>query len=198
VVMDYKSSVRSLNPTKLYHGLELQLLSYLGVLRHLSNPQEFLGFKQLVPAGVFYVPLNGGRGGFNVSRDDALTLDEPARRAAYQHSGRFLADELAHFDNRKASKGDQFKFARKNDGGLSARGNEAVPREEFEALRENVEARLREYAQRILAGEITVSPYRIGRETACERCDFRVVCRFDPWSQPYRQLAAPPKPQKEK
>ena len=28
VVMDYKSTARALNPTKLYHGLELQLLSY--------------------------------------------------------------------------------------------------------------------------------------------------------------------------
>ena len=40
VVMDYKSRVRKLDPTKLHHGLELQLLSYLGVLQHLPAPES--------------------------------------------------------------------------------------------------------------------------------------------------------------
>lgn len=193
VVVDYKSRVRKLDETKLHHGLELQLLSYLGVLNQLRAPEKILGVKSLAPAGVFYVPLNGGATKNSSDRADILALDEEARRAAYQHSGRFLADELAHFDNRNVPKGDQFKFAKVKSGDFAKRGNEALPAAEFKALREKVEGHLRDYGTRIFTGEAEVSPYRIGQHTACDYCDFRPVCRFDPWTQPFRVLQKPAK-----
>jgi ATP-dependent helicase/nuclease subunit B len=196
VVMDYKSRTRKLHPVKLHHGLELQLLSYLGVLRHLSDPKTFFGVQKLVPAGVFYVPLNGGGGRTAGSRADALTTSIQDQRTAYQHNGRFIADELEHFDNRGELKGDQFKYAKKKNGGFSARGNDALSKSEFEALREKIEGHLRNYASRIFAGEAAVSPFRVGNQTACDYCDFRAVCRFDPWTQPFRVLRPPPKPAK--
>jgi ATP-dependent helicase/nuclease subunit B len=193
VVMDYKSSARALNPLKLHHGLELQLLSYLGVLRNLASPEKFFGVRQLTPAGVFYIPLNGGGGRTAATRADALLGHDDARRAGYQHSGRFLADVLKHFDNRGADRGDQFRFAINKNGEFSARGNEATPAAEFEALREKVEGHLRDYGRRIFDGEADVSPFRAGRQTACDRCDFRAGCRFDSWTQPYRELHPPRK-----
>ncbi len=197
VVMDYKSSARTLNPTKLHHGLELQLLSYLGVLRQLAAPEKVFGAARLQPAGVFYIPLNGGAGRPGATRADILNGGDGARRAAYQHSGRFLADALEHFDNRGLPRGDQFKFARNRDGSFSARGNEAMPGEQFEALREKIEGHLRDYGRRIFAGELDTSPFRAGKETACDRCDFRPVCRFDPWIQPFRELRPPPRTSRE-
>ncbi len=193
VVMDYKSRARKLDPTKLYHGLELQLLSYLGVLHSLRQPEMLFGVRALTPVGVFYVPLNGGAASSNSHREDVLASDDEKRRNAYQHSGRFRADALEHFDNRGVSKGDQFKFAINKSGELAKRGNEALPASDFEALRLKVENHLRDYATRIFAGDAVVSPYRIGRHVACDYCDFRPVCRFDPWTQPYRQLRPPPR-----
>jgi len=196
VVMDYKSRARALHPIKLHHGLELQLLSYLGVLRHLASPEKFLGVKNLVPAGVFYVPLNpAAASGAGAARSEVLAGDEAAQRTGFQHRGRFLADAIKHFDNRGATKGEQFQYAINQSGEFRQRGNEALPGAEFEALREKVEHHLRDYATRIFEGEVTVSPFRAGNETACDRCDFRPVCRFDPWTQPYRQLRPPPRPE---
>ena len=194
VVMDYKSSPRALNPTKLHHGLELQLLSYLGVLRHVAEPAPFFGADTLSPAGVFYVPLNGGAARSGATRLEVLGGGAAAGRAGYQHSGRFLAEALERFDNRGVSRGDQFKYARNKDGSLGARGNDAMPGVEFEALGEKIEGHLRDYGRRIFAGEVEVSPFRIGAQVACDRCDFRSVCRFDPWTQPFRELRPPPKP----
>jgi len=197
VVMDYKSGARKLHPVKLHHGLELQLLSYLGVLRHLQDPKNFFGVQHLVPAGVFYVPLNGGGGRSADTRADVLTSNPQERLAAYQHSGRFVADELARFDNRGESKGDQFRYAKNKDGSLSARGNDALSAVEFEVLREKAENHLRDCALRVFRGEVQVSPFRIGSQTACDHCDFRAVCRFDPWTQPFRTLRPQPKVAKE-
>jgi len=193
VVVDYKSRVRQLDATKFHHGLELQLLSYLGVVNQLRDPGPILGVKSLTPAGVFYVPLNGGAGKPSSDRADILATTDEQRRLAYQHSGRFLGDELAHFDNRHVSKGDQFKYKIVKAGGFAESGNQALPAAEFAALREKVEAHLRDYGQRIFAGEAGCAPYRIGTHTACEYCDFQSVCRFDPWTQPFRALAKPGK-----
>jgi ATP-dependent helicase/nuclease subunit B len=63
-------------------------------------------------------------------------------------------------------------------------------------LREKVENHLREYGMRIYSGEVRVAPFRIKNDTACDRCDFRPICRFDPWTQAYRQLRPPPKEDK--
>ena len=194
VVMDYKSSARTLNPAKLHHGLELQLLSYLGVLRHVIEPGKYFGAPRLSPAGAFYIPLNGGGGRPGATRSEIVGGGGAARREGYQHNGRFVAESLEHFDNRGVSRGDQFKFAKNQDGSLSARGNEALPAVEFEALREKIEGHLRDDGRRIFSGELDVSPFRIGQETACDRCDFRPVCRFDPWVQPFRELHPPPRP----
>jgi ATP-dependent helicase/nuclease subunit B len=193
VVMDYKSRVRKLDVTKLYHGLELQLLSYLGVLKHLPTTGKLFGDQRLVPTGVFYIPLNGGGGKLSSTRGQVLASRKDDHREAYQHSGRFLADELAHFDRRGESKGDQFKYAKNKGGDFAKRGNEALPAQEFTALQEKIEDHLRDYGRRIFAGEASVAPFRIGTVTACDYCDFRPVCRFDPWTQPYRDLRPPPK-----
>jgi ATP-dependent helicase/nuclease subunit B len=193
VVVDYKSRVRQLDATKFHHGLELQLLSYLGVLNQLRDTEQVFGVTALTPAGVFYVPLNGGAGKAGSDRAEILATDEAEQRAGYQHSGRFLGDELAHFDNRKVSKGDQFKYRTLKAGGFAKTGNEALPAAEFTAHREKVESHLRDYGRRIFAGEAGCAPYRIGQHTACEYCDFQSVCRFDPWTQPFRVLAKPGK-----
>jgi len=193
VVVDYKSRVRQLDATKFHHGLELQLLSYLGVLNQLRDTEKVFGVKALKPAGVFYVPLNGGAGKANTERAEILATDDEERRAGYQHSGRFLGDALTHFDNRNVSKGDQFKYKTLKAGGFAKTGNEALPAAEFDALREKVEAHLRDYGQRIFAGEAHHNPYRIGKHTACEYCDFRSVCRFDPWTEKFRVLTKPGK-----
>ena len=197
-VIDYKSSVHPLDATKLRHGLQLQLLSYLSVLRHLENPQDVFHVSRLVPAGVFYVGLRG-EGGSAPTRGEALASGEEMRKSGYRHTGRFNAEALRLFDNRAdATTGDQFKYQLKKDGTFAARGNEALSPDEFAELLEAVEDHLRRIGREVFAGEAQVAPYRKKNEIACQRCDFRAVCRFDPWVEPYRVLRPPPKNQSDR
>lgn len=192
VVIDYKSSLRKLDPVKLHHGLDLQLLSYLNVLERSAELPRVLGVARVQPVGVFYVSL--GAGGAAESRAEATADPAEARRAAHQHFGRFLADELARLDNRSVNKGDQFRYTKNQNGSLSKRGNDALPAAEFHALKEQVAGHLVQFGREIFAGGAEVAPFRKGQETACERCDFLPVCRFDPWMQAFRALRPPPKP----
>jgi len=57
--VDYKSGQRRLDPVLLANGLQLQLLTYLTVVRRWRNPLEIFGARSLTPAGVFYVSLRG-------------------------------------------------------------------------------------------------------------------------------------------
>jgi ATP-dependent helicase/DNAse subunit B len=116
---------------------------------------------------------------------------EAARRAGYQHRGRFCGDKLSWFDNRNVPKGDQFRYWIKKDGEFSKVGNEAMPTEEFLGLLHQIEDFLRRYGQEIYAGDARVAPYRYKEEKACDRCDYRSICRFDPWIEPYRVLKLP-------
>jgi ATP-dependent helicase/nuclease subunit B len=192
VVLDYKSRGRKLDATKLHHGLELQLLSYLNALVRTGGGRPELGRVRLQPAGAFHVGLHAQPAGAR-SRTEAHEAEADARTASYQHSGRFLADALEQFDNRQVSAGNQFKYRKNQNGEFSERGSEAMPGPDFGALLARSEAFLRLHAEAIFGGEVGVKPFRTSRETACEHCEFRSICRFDPWSQPYRFLAPPPK-----
>jgi len=188
VVMDYKSGQRKLDKVLVEHGVQLQLLAYLAAVRHWPDPHALFGVQQLIPAGVFYVNLRGQyeRGD---TRDEALADTDDARKLAYRHTGRFDAGFLGKFDNRSNTQcGDQFNYNRNHDGSLRKGSTEALPRAEFEKLFDRVEAQLQEMGRAIFSGAAKVDPYRKGHETPCDFCDYRAVCRIDPWTHRYRVL----------
>ena len=188
VVVDYKSGQRRLEPVLLANGLQLQLLAYLNVLRRWQDTVELFGAKRLIPTGVFYVSLRG-KYEREANRRAALKDTEEARQLAYRHTGRFDIGALALLDGRPdVREGDQFNFRLTNNGKLHKNCQEALSTAEFEALLDLVESNLKEMGQRIYAGVAAVSPYRKGSTTACEQCDYRGICRIDPWSHRFRLL----------
>jgi ATP-dependent helicase/nuclease subunit B len=189
VVMDYKSGGKKLDTILVEHGVQLQLPAYLNALRHWKNPRERFGVGKLIAAGVFYVNL---RGQFESgeTRDEVLDMPD-ARKLAYRHNGRFDAGALDRLDSQHAH--DQFNYRLTDAGKIYANSAEALPRAEFEALLDRVETQLQEMGRAIFSGEAKVDPYRKGAETPCEFCDYRAVCRIDPWTHHYRVLRAAPK-----
>lgn len=186
VICDYKSSGKQIDPVKLEHGLELQLLSYLAALTRMPEAGVFFGVDRLQPAGVFYVPLRGKPG----SGHTRLEAGEAGASAAlaFQHRGRFDGGALARFDNRGGVKGEQFRFKLNKDGAFARSGNEAMPPGKFPSLVEAAEGKLRAIGEAIFRGDSAVSPYRLKQQTACDLCAYRAVCRFDPWTTPFRRL----------
>ena len=67
--------------------------------------------------------------------------------------------------------------------------SDACESDEFAALLGLVERRIVDLADRIIAGQIDVSPYRINAMSPCVHCDFRSVCRFDVGVNRYNHLA---------
>ncbi len=189
VVIDYKSGGKKLDSLLVENGVQLQLLAYLGALRHWPDAATAFGVKSIVPAGAFYVSLLGKYEAAD-SRDEMLD-DANAKCLAYRHNGRFDATHLRLLDRRTdVAKGDQFNFRLNKDGGLPSNSTEALPREKFMALLDDVEVRLKELGTNIFSGAAAVDPYRQGKTTPCDFCDYRAVCRIDVWTHEWRGLCA--------
>lgn len=186
VVLDYKSGGKKLESLLVENGVQLQLLAYLGALRHWPSPRALFGVDRLIPAGAFYVSLRGDFKGGG-SRDEVLG-DTAARRLAYRHNGRFDAGRLDQLD--AARKADQFNYRLTQAGQVHANSAEALPHPRFEALLDGVEDQLRRLGGRIFDGEAKVDPYCKGSQKPCEYCDYRPICRIDDWTHRWRVLRA--------
>jgi ATP-dependent helicase/nuclease subunit B len=188
VVVDYKSSQKKLDPVLMEHGLQLQLLAYLNVLRHWPEPLTLFGVQHLIPSGVFYVNLHG-RYERAQNRLDALENTTQIRKLAYRHTGRFDSNVVHQLDSRTdGDPGDQFNFRFTNSGGINGNCREALATEKFEALLDSVEKNLKQMGQAIFTGQAKVDPYRKGGMTACNQCEYRAICRLDPWTHNFRSL----------
>ena len=192
IVIDYKSGHKQLDSLLVTHGLQLQLLAYLNVVRNWPRPLEIFGVNFIEPAGVFYVNLRGQyKSGSN--RLDVLSDPGQTRKMAYRHSGRFDKGALPQLDNREdVQEGDQFNYRLTRSRQVNQRCKEPVDAAELQDLLQQVADNLRRMGKEIYAGRVEVAPYRFGALTACDRCAYKAICRFDPWTDSFRVLKREP------
>jgi ATP-dependent helicase/nuclease subunit B len=178
VLFDYKRSAgRRLRLEEVFHGLALQLLSYLLVLRDLAIAPD--GAK-IVPGGAFYLPLLAG---LHRVDDPAKSAEDPeAPLRAFQPRGIVDFDALSMLDPTFANGwSPAFKVFRKKEDGASGHQNhsDAVSSTQLPRILEFVRRKLGELSDRWLDGDIEVRPARLGSNLPCARCVYRSVCRFE-------------------
>ncbi len=174
-VIDYKSADQSVKLPDIYHGLKLQLLTYLHVaLEHYS--QKGLKVK---PAGIFYytvreplIPVRGPLPDEEVSR---LILGNLKMRG-------FILDDREVFrmmDNKTESGWSElFPVGIKRDGTFYS-GSPVFNEGQFTALTNYLNKVFMEVGEEIVAGNVTIQPFRDKAVTACTFCQFKPVCKFD-------------------
>ena len=176
--LDYRLSADPPDAGSAYHGLSLQLLSYLLVLeqhgRHLTEEGE------LAPAAAFFIKLL--RPVRPADPQNAPAPDDPRFHLLVKPRGIFdlrVAREL----DRSLTDGNSevVQLFLKKDGSVGrANQSDAAGSTEFAALLRHVERRIGELADQIMAGRIDIRPYRMGKQTPCPRCEFRSLCRLEP------------------
>lgn len=182
VVVDYKSSGKKLEAWRLEHGLQLQLPFYLLALTRIDGVRELLATGELVAAGMFYI-------GLKVPMASVEERGEAVDAAAFLHVGRYAAQWQTLFDSQPGGgKSGQFKYAFTKAGPPARRGSDAVPEAEFSAVMAAAAAHVGVFGARIQSGDVAVAPFRKARVTACDYCEYRGICRFDPWTGEYRRL----------
>ena len=186
VLIDYKMAVSPLSLQNVYHGLSLQLLTYLLVIQ--ANGEELVG-KTLTPAAAFLVQLL--RSPLAVDHpSEAMSPDDPEFRLRIKPRGILDQRAIKSLDSGPIDGHSKVIGAYVNKGGEPGFKNttDIADQSEFESLLLHVEQRLGDLADQILTGDVTVAPYMLVGQAPCSRCEFRSVCRFEPGVNRYRML----------
>ncbi|MEG1720761.1 MAG: PD-(D/E)XK nuclease family protein, partial [Pseudoflavonifractor sp.] len=176
-VVDYKTGRKSFDLTDVWNGLGLQMLLYLFTLE--KEGASRLGCKELVPAGVLYLParntvISGSRGMTEEAqrkevdkelRRRGLVLDDPAVLAAMEHYG---------------SEGIRFLPLTLSSKTKEITGDALVSAERLGKLETHIKRILGEIGKDMAAGKIAADPFWKGQEqNACTYCDYAAACQFE-------------------
>jgi ATP-dependent helicase/nuclease subunit B len=188
-VIDYKMKDNKLQLDQVYHGLSLQLLTYLLVLQA-SGPELFK--KNVTPVAAFYAKLLRTLESIN-HPNDAPDPSDPAFPLRTKPRGIFDGRYAQQLDDAlEPGMSSEVVNCRINKDGTfgNVNASDAADSSTFAALMRFVENRIGELADQLIAGTIEVRPYMIGTQTPCPNCNYRSVCRFDPGINQYFVLPA--------
>ena len=168
-VVDYKSSHRDINATRLWYGLQLQLMLYLQ-----AASQAVEGAN---PAGAFYFTVQDP---LVQSEEDVREKAEELIAKELRLKGVVLAEaevvDAMDVDIPGFSIGKVF-----NRDGTVGKQAPAYALDEMHALLGHAKKTAADLADAIRDGQIAVSPAAIGEKwSACAWCDYRAVCGIDP------------------
>ncbi|MFE8696318.1 helicase-exonuclease AddAB subunit AddB [Cytobacillus sp. FJAT-53684] len=191
-VIDYKSSAKDLNVNEVYYGLSLQMLTYLDII--IAHSQELIG-TEADPAGVLYFHVHNPM----ISTSKMLTMEDIEQEILkkFKMNGLMLGDEnVIRLMDRTFDKGDSpiISAGFNKDGSISKR-SKVASKQEFDYLRRFVRGKYEETGNRIINGQVDISPYKLKDKTPCTFCSFKSVCQFDESleTNEYRQLVSYPK-----
>lgn len=201
-VIDYKSSKRDLNLTEVYHGVSLQLLTYLEVAS--QNALEIIAdspfgaeLDQLEDiivqsAGIFYFHVHNPL--LSVSDYSDLNKLEEERLKQYKLKGLALEDldvATAMDTTLEPSKSSiVVPIGLTKDSKFNSRISNVIEDEKMNVLKKFVPRKLAQAGNEIYAGNTAIKPYRLGSKQACTFCEYKSICQFDPsdHSNAYNEL----------
>lgn len=213
-ILDYKSRQPHVSLSHIYYGLDLQLLAYLdaalqGAEVLLSGLEDVLtpvgpdqqeiattnaeitpGSLPVSPAGFLYFPVIEPQ----LESKSILSPEESEakRIKAVKVQGFLLANRqvLEAMDQNLAGGQSDLLGIRLTKTQEFRKNSNVLTDQQFSLLREHLHRYLQRSGEEIMTGNISISPYRQGKENACVFCDYKPVCHFDSFllENQYRNL----------
>jgi len=171
-IVDYKSSVKNIDLNKVVNGLQIQLVTYLDSITKIED---------VLPAGVMYFNLIEPM----VKERKNLTDEEIEQkiRSQFKMKGLILADVkvVRMMDNRLQTGSSDIVAAEisSKSGNLLDRTGNPITDEDFKNLQKQVRKTIKEISTEILKGKIDIKPFKNGKKTACDYCQYKSICRFN-------------------
>ncbi len=176
-VIDYKSGSTDFDLTKIYHGLQLQLIIYLEAALEMEKKKH--PDKTIVPAGIYYYHI----------KDPIVEQDNPEDKQAVQkavkrelrmdgltNSDPEILDRIDHSGNKKSEIVKNLE--RREDGKATSRSMVA----DCNQMKQLCQFGLKKATQlgkEMLSGNIAINPYEYKKTNSCEYCEFKSICGFD-------------------
>ncbi len=178
-VIDYKSGNKEFDLSRIYYGLDLQLVIYMNgamEIERIEHPD-----KEVRPAGVFYYHIDDP-----VIPVSSVTTGEEEEiqtqiRKKLRLRGIVNSDpQVARLFDKDLSGGSSLVIpvSVKKDGNFDSR-SAVVSDENFKVVSDHVR-RMSEYFRREIAGgNVDPAPAEYDKQRECEWCSFRDCCGFD-------------------
>jgi ATP-dependent helicase/nuclease subunit B len=174
-IIDYKSGNKSLELSKVYYGLQLQLLVYLDAL--ISNAEKYIE-KQAIPGAILYFKIDDPIIKSNQNMSDEEIEKEVMKKL--KMNGLLLKDAKVIREMDKDMQGFSLIIpARINKDGSLSKSPSIISIEQFEILRRYVRETLVNLCEDMLSGNIEIKPSKEKRYSACNFCDYSAICQFD-------------------
>lgn len=186
-IVDYKSSRKGIDLNEVYHGLSLQMLTYLDVA--VENAHIWL-HEDAEPAGVLYVHLHNPFIKTQKELADVELQEEIYK--SYKMNGLLLDDPevIMEMDEQIEGFSKVIPVRMNKDGNLSKSSSKVVEPEQMNLLQSFVRKKHEQAGNGMNAGDTRVYPYRLKEKMPCTYCAYRSVCQFDPQdpAQPVRNI----------
>lgn len=179
-IIDYKSGTMSFQLLNVYYGLHLQLVVYMNAA--LEMMQRRYPDYETVPAGIFYYHVSDP-----MVEADGEPEEEELQKKIFKKlklDGMVNEDrEVIHMldtsmEEESGAVSDVIPVGCNKDGSLK-KTSKTLSAKDFAALSSYVNETILHLGQRMMNGDIGVSPYELAGHTGCDYCGFRGVCRFD-------------------
>lgn len=173
-IVDYKSGTKDFSLSDVYHGLQMQLVTYLDALWENSSGK---GIEQVFPAGMLYFRIDDPI----VKATSSITAEEIeiAIMKKLKMKGLLLADvQLIKYMDNTIDGSSLIIPARINKGDVLGKSSVATL-EQFQVLRTYVKKLLKDMCTEIMQGNVPIKPYKKKKLTSCQYCSYSSVCQFD-------------------
>lgn len=155
-IVDYKSSDSvELSLAQVYHGLQMQLVTYMAATKELLQ-RERPG-REIIPAAMLYYAI----------KEKNL---EWKRETEEQHEERLLES--------MQSKG-YVNVTPEVRERLDGEYPNMLSTKQFDWLMQHTREKMAECGEKIMAGEMEAAPYIYGNHSGCDYCDYRGICGMD-------------------
>ncbi|MCQ2524795.1 MAG: exodeoxyribonuclease V subunit gamma [Lachnospiraceae bacterium] len=185
-IIDYKSSDKSLDVTKIYYGLEQQLISYM--TQALKDVEKLHPQKDVIPSSIFYYTMKNPF--VKLEEEAGPEKIEKMLKKTFVMKG-MLLDDNDNFrlldENAAGDEADILPIGFKKDGTLNSYSTDKVlGREEMQSMMDYVSRMTKRIGDNIVSGDIKISPIGEDEGSSCKYCPYRNVCRFDERIEGYK------------
>ena len=173
-IIDYKSGSKKFKLSDIYHGLQIQLITYLDALWE-KGAGDIEG--PVIPAGMLYFRLDDPM--LKGSRESDVEKIEKEIMKQLKMKGLVLSSvELIKNMDEQIDGDSDIIPARINKDQTLGRSS-AASLEQFQQLRRHVKSLLSKLGEEILEGNIGITPYKKNKATPCSYCNYMSICQFD-------------------
>ena len=179
-VIDYKSGNMSFQLLNVYYGLRLQLVVYMNAA--LEMMQQRYPDYEAVPAGIFYYHVDDPM----IEADETIEEEELQKKIFQKlklngvvNEDREVINTLDTSMEIESSVNSSVIPVGVNKDGSLKKVSKTLSTKDFAALSSYVNETILHLGQRMMQGDIGVSPYELAGKTGCDYCEFRGICHFD-------------------